>query len=67
MNTQNDFQKHLNSCSRCRHNPKNMCSLGERLFLHEVVQDLIKEESEQSFCDDCDPIDNPKCNLCLGV
>jgi hypothetical protein len=69
MDTQTDFQKHLNSCGRCRRNPNNMCPTGERLFLHQVVQDLIKEKNEvdYSYCDDCDFVNNPKCNKCLGV
>ena len=69
MDIQTDFQKHLNSCHRCRNNPNNMCSTGERLFLHQIVQDLIREQNEidYSYCDDCDFVNNPKCGLCLGV
>jgi hypothetical protein len=65
---QTDFQKHLNNCARCRHNPNNMCPTGERLFLHEIVKDLNKDNlsDEQSLCQDCNPFTNPKCKLCLG-
>jgi len=44
-----------------------MCPTGERLFLHEIIKDLKKEEMEdQSYCDDCDIVKNPKCSKCIG-
>jgi hypothetical protein len=68
MNTKNDFQKHLDNCWRCRNNPNDMCSTGMMLFVHELVKDLQKEEEfDFSYCDDCDVINNPKCDKCIGA
>jgi hypothetical protein len=67
MDTRTDFQKHLNVCRRCRHNPNDLCEIGQMLRLHEMVESLKKEKFDNSYCDDCDPVTAPKCNKCIGA
>jgi hypothetical protein len=30
------------------------------------AEEQKKRYEEEHYCDDCDPVSNPKCNLCIG-
>ena len=64
MNNLTELEKHILGCWQCRYHPKNPCQMGQMLRLHEMIEVLQKKDN--SYCDDCDVIKNPKCSKCIG-
>jgi hypothetical protein len=49
MTIQNEFHKHLDSCSHCENNPFDLCPIGLSLIKNQVLKTIGRVGGASSF------------------